>query len=267
MNGAHHTHGGASPLPALLLLAALLAVYLAAVVAQRRAGRSWSPWRSASWAAGLALLAAAFAPPLADLAHHDLRAHMAQHLLVGMLAPLGLALAAPVTLALRTLKAPAARRVVALLRSRPLHLLGHPVTALALNIGGMYVLYLTPLFALSLHSPVLHLAVMAHFLAAGYLFTWSIAGADRAGRRASWNTRLAVLFVAIATHGMLAKLMYARGLPASTGASLAELQAAAQLMFYGGDLADLLLAACLFAERAGRRAPATRYPADSKTTG
>jgi hypothetical protein len=80
----------------------------------------------------------------------DLRGHMAQHLLIGMFAPLGLVLAAPVTLALRTLPVKAARRLATLLRSRPARWVGHPVTALALNSGGMFLLYLTPLYAATL---------------------------------------------------------------------------------------------------------------------
>lgn len=259
---SQHLHGGPgalAPLLAPLLIAAMLvAPYIVAVHRQRP--RRWSGWRTASWAAGSALLALAFAPALAALAHHDLRAHMAQHLLLGMFAPLGLVLAAPVTLILRALPVPAARRLVRLLGSRPLRWLSHPLSALALNIGGMYLLYLTPLYALSRQSVALHLAIHTHFLAAGCLFTWAIAGVDPAPHRAPWGVRLAVLFASIAAHATLAKLMYASGLPRGV-ADLAELRAAAQIMYYGGDLAELLLAIVLFShwyrQRGHATAPAT----------
>ncbi len=254
-----HLDGGPGALPPLLapllIAAVLVASYVVAVLRQRP--RRWSWWRTASWVAGSALLALAFAPPLA---HHDLRAHMGQHLLLGMFAPLGLVLAAPVTLILRTLPVPAARRLARLLGSRPLRWLSHPVSALALNIGGMYLLYLTPLYALSRQSVALHLALHAHFLAAGCLFTWTIAGVDPAPHRAAWPLRLAVLTGAIAAHATLAKLMYAFGLPRPVH-DLAQLRAAAQLMFYGGDVAELMLAIVLFShwyrQRGHATAPAT----------
>lgn len=61
----------------------------------------------------------ALLPPLAPFVHGDFRGHMAQHLLIGMYAPLALVLGAPVTLLLRALPAHRARRSAGLLRSRP----------------------------------------------------------------------------------------------------------------------------------------------------
>lgn len=49
------------------------------------------------------------------------------------------------------------------------------------------------------------------------------------------------------SHALLAKLMYGRGWPRGTPHSLAEIQQAAQWMYYGGDLTEVLLAAALFA--------------------
>jgi putative membrane protein len=254
----HHAHAHAAGLPlSLLALGAALAAYLAAAWLQSRRGRAWSAWRTASWAAGLALLGLAAAPPLAARAHHDLQAHMLQHLLVGMFAPLGLVLAAPVTLLLRTLPVPQARRLARLLRRRPFGWLGHPALALVLNVGGMYLLYLTPLFALSMRHAALHALVGAHVLAAGCLFTWAIAGPDPAPHRPPWRTRLLILCASIAAHATLAKLMVAYGWPRGAAFAPAELEAAAQLMYYGGDLAELLLAVALFAQwfRGAARSP------------
>ncbi|MDQ3606961.1 MAG: cytochrome c oxidase assembly protein [Gemmatimonadota bacterium] len=258
MEGTVHSAGGGAAIALLswLGMAGMLGAYLLAAARQRRLARGWSGWRTASFVVGIVMLAAAVSPPLTALAHHDLRGHMVQHLLLGMLAPLALVLAAPATLALRTLPVHAARRVSALLRWRPLHTIAHPVTALVLNVGGMYLLYLTPLYAATLTSPLLHGLVHLHFLAAGYLFAWAIAGPDPAPRRPRMRTRLAVLFVAMAAHSTLAKLMYAYGWPRGTPHGLDQIRAAAQLMYYGGDLAELLLAVALFAtwyRASGRR--------------
>ena len=249
----HGAHGLAGVVP-LAALAAALAAYLAAVRAQRRAGRRWGPGRTLSFAVGLALLALAAAPPLAAWAHGDLRGHMVQHVLVGMLAPLGLVLGAPVALALRSLPVPAARRVARALRSRAVRAVSHPAAAAVLNVGGMVALYATPLYAATLSSPGLHAAVHAHVLAAGVLFTWSVLGGpDPAPHPAPFGTRLGVLTLAIAAHAVLGKLMYGYGWPRGVAGG-AEVRAAAEVMYYGGDLAEGLVLVALFARwyRAGR---------------
>ena len=256
----HDDAGAIFSAVSLLIVAGLLGAYFFAAYVQRRGGRRWSGWRIAAFVAGAGLLAVAAAPPLVRFAHADLRGHMLQHLLIGMLAPLGLVLAAPVTLALRTLSVPAARRITGLLRRRPLRVLSHPVTALVLNIGGMYLLYLTPLYAATLGSPALHHLVHLHFLAAGYLFTWAIlAGPDPAPHPPRMRTRLGVLFVSMAAHATLGKLMYGYLWPRGTFHRADEIRAAAQLMYYGGDLAEVLLAVALFAMWYQRRGAHYRH--------
>ena len=229
-----------------LALAARLAGYWTAARRLWRRQRRWSGWRCASFTAGVLLLGLGLAPPVAELAHHDFRGHMAQHLLLGMAAPLGLVFAAPVTLALRALPVAAARRLAALPRAPLLRALAHPVTALVLNIGGMYLLYLTPLYLLSLTSASVHVLVHWHFIAAGCLYAWSIAGPDAAPRRASMRLRLVVLFLGMGLHAALAKIMYGYGWPRGTPHALAEIRAGAELMYYGGDLAELVLVVALF---------------------
>jgi len=230
-----------------LLLVLLLAAYWVAAKKQWRAGHDWSRWRAVSFVAGIVLLAVALSPPIAQLAHHDFRGHMVQHLLLGMLAPLGLVFAAPMTLLLRTVSASLARRIIALLHTRLVRCISDPITALVLNVGGMYLLYLTPLYALTHSSPALHVLVHWHFLAAGYLFVWAIAGPDPAPHRASLRARLIVLFVGIAAHSTLGKLMYAYLWPRGTDHGVDEIRAGAKLMYYGGDVAELLLVIALFA--------------------
>jgi putative membrane protein len=236
--------GGLAGFAVLLFVLALLAHgYLRA--AARRA--HWHRWRSIGFLVGLVLVGLALSPPLAAWAHHDLRGHMLQHLLLGMVAPVALALSAPLSLLLGALPAASARRLVRWLHGRVVGVLVHPLVALLLNIGGMALLYLTPLFALSQVHPALHVLVHWHFLAAGYLYAWAIAGPDPAPRRPSLFFRGGVLFVGMALHANLAKAMYAHGYPRGTGAGEVELQQAAMLMYYGGDAAELLLVIALCA--------------------
>ncbi|MCC5884532.1 MAG: cytochrome c oxidase assembly protein [Halomonas sp.] len=243
---AHAEAGALLPWLPLTLVVLITVCYLLAAGWQRQLGNGWSPWRSAFFILGSLLLAKALAPPVMAWAHHDLYGHMALHLVMGMLAPLAWVLAAPVTLLLRTLPQAASRRVASLLKSLPVRVVSHPLSALTLNIGGMYLLYLTPLYAVSLHNALVHYWVHLHFLLAGYLFCWAIlAGPDPSPHRLSLRFRLGVLFLSMATHALLGKLMYGYHWPRGTGHSVEEIQAAAQLMYYGGDLAEVLLAVAL----------------------
>ncbi|EPE61667.1 putative membrane protein [Exiguobacterium sp. S17] len=87
---------------------------------------------------------------------------MIGHLLLGMLAPLCLALSAPMTLLLRTLDVHVARRVTRVLKSRPLQFFTNPVTASILNIGGLYLLYMTDLYSLMHQSILLYVLIHLH---------------------------------------------------------------------------------------------------------
>lgn len=240
----HAAAGAETALLVLFLLLPALALLLYVLAAAR--DPRWSLGRSASFALGIGLVIAAMSPPMTDWAHADLRGHMAQHLLLGMYAPIALVLGAPVTRLLRSLPTAAGRRVVRFLDGRPLRFLVHPMTAALLDVGGMYLLYLTPLFALSTASPAVHVLVHVHFLVSGCLFTWAIVGPDAAPRRPGFRARLVVLGLAMAAHATLARLMYAHGFP-RVGAGAGEVEAAAMLMYYGGDLAELAVAVALFA--------------------
>ncbi|MDB6453707.1 cytochrome c oxidase assembly protein [Falsirhodobacter sp. 20TX0035] len=226
-----------------LLPLAVLAAYL---LAARRDG-GWSAGRSASFAAGILLIVVAMLPSVQHWAHHDLRGHMIQHLMLGMFAPLALMLGAPGTLLLRSVSVGAARRLVALLALPPVRVLIHPITAALLDIGAMYVLYLTPLYGVMAHDPVLHVLLHVHFVLAGYLFSWSIAGPDPAPYRPGLRMRLTVLFAATAAHAVLGKVMYGFAYPRNTGVPIEGLRSAAQWMYYGGDLAEACLAVAFFA--------------------
>ncbi|WP_327045779.1 cytochrome c oxidase assembly protein [Microbispora sp. NBC_01189] len=242
-HGAHV----AGSLPILAVLGCAIGYLCLARRARRRnPARGWSRWRTAGFVAGLVLLGTALAPPVASFAHADFRGHMVQHLLVGMYAPLGLVLGAPVTLVLRTLPAGGGRRVTAVLHSRPARVVAHPVVALLLSTGSLVVLYFTPLYDAAMASAAGHRLLHAHFLLSGCLFAYVIAGPDPAPGRPGVRARLVYLGCAVAVHAVVAQLMYG-GFWVDVRAPIAEVRGGAEIMYYGGDIAELLLAAALVA--------------------
>jgi putative membrane protein len=238
--------------PAVVAAAALC--YGLAATRLRRRGDRWPAGRIFAAAGGLGCLAAAVAPPVT--AHDDVFVvHAVQHVLLAMLAPALLALSAPVTIALRTLPAGPRRLLLRAVHSRAARPLAWPPLVLILNVGGAYVLYLTHLYALTERRPLPHAVVHVHMVAAGCLLAWSVAGIDPVAHRPGLRVRLTTLVTAGAAHNILAKIMYAHALPAGAG-TLADRQAGAQVLYYGGDVTDVVLAVALMAQwysRTGRR--------------
>jgi putative membrane protein len=214
-------------------------------------------WETAAFLTGCGLMAVALLPPITPFAHADFRGHMLQHLLLSMYAPPALVLGAPVTALLRVLPARRARRLAGVLRGRPVRLLTHPVTALGLSTGSLAILYFTPLYDAITTRPAAHWLLHAHFLMSGCLFAWAIAGPDLTSARPGVRARLVVLGAAIAVHAAVAQLMYG-GFLIDVHAPTTQVRGGAEIMYYGGDIAELLLAAALVATWRPARSSAAR---------
>ena len=232
-----------APGPWLALVCAAGA-YAAGVRALQRRGRPWKQRRTGAFAAGLLATAVALVSPLASR-DELFPVHIVQHMLLGMLGPLLLALSAPVTLALRTLPRHARRRLVKLLHSRAAAVLAHPATATSLFVGGLVGVYFTPLYDETLRHPLLHELVHVHFMAAGCLFAWAFIGTDPVPRRGGLGPRIALLLLALGSHSALAKLLYA-GYGNLASVPTGQLHDGAQLMYYAGDAVDILLLFAFF---------------------
>lgn len=92
---------------------------------------------------------------------------------------------------------------------------------------------------------LLHL-IHLHFLAACNLFTWSMIGPDPAPRRHGLRLRVIKLFISIAAHAYISKMMYAYIIPHNTPHTDNEIRSAAKWMYYGGDATELLILIVLF---------------------
>jgi len=238
-----HPHPGvpaaAEPLPALAALLAAVC-YLAAARRLRRRGDAWSRWRDLSFVAGGVAVAWA---GVGSAPGGPFTGHMVQHVVLGMAAPLLLVTARPLTLALRALPPGGVRRcLLALTRLRVAGWLAFPPVAALLDVGGLWLLYRTGLFAATAHQPLSHLLVHVHVLAAGTLFAFAVCGLDPVRRRWGAGVRGGTLLVAGAVHGVLAKTLYAAP-PPGIDVAPGDLRTGAQVMYYGGDLVALATAA------------------------
>lgn len=221
-----------------VLAAVCLLLYPFAVFLSNKKHRKWPAFRYLFWASGILTAAAALTGPLFNASHASFTAHMAGHLLLGMLSPLLLVLSKPMTLLMRALNVAAARRLSRILKSRYVQFISNPVTASILNIGGLYLIYKTGLFTMMHSSLCLFALVHLHVFLAGYLFTISIIYIDLTSHRYSFMYRSVVLVLALGFHKILSKLIYAAP---PQGISRQDGEKGALLMYYGGDLIDLCL--------------------------
>lgn len=245
MTNDHLKHGIAVNSDSILILLGLCALflYLYAAVKSSRTYRKWPVARAIYWFFGIFCAVLPVAGPLAHLAHMNFTAHMLGHLLLGMMAPLFIALSAPVTLTLRTLPLQTSRRLARILRKLPFRIVSDPFAASILNIGGLCILYTTDLYANMHHSLILFLLVHLHVFLAGYLFTISMIYIDKPSHQTSFAYRSIAFVATMAAHGILSKYLYANSLE---GISTFQLENGAKLMYYGGDGIDISILIIFF---------------------
>jgi len=188
----------------LLLITAL---YIYGVVTLTRRGDKWPVGRTMAFAVAVGLVDFATSGGIGVYAHFAFSYHMLAHMILGMIAPIGFVLAAPVTLALRTL--PQGRTsqergirgtFITVIHSRYSVIITNPVIALGLFDGSLFLLYMTPLFGKLMYSHSGHILMNMHFLLAGYLFFYVIVGIDPNPRKIPHIVRIIVLFAAMSIH-------------------------------------------------------------------
>ena len=192
---------GFEPIPALFLLLSA-GLYVTGVTRLRARGDRWSAGRLVAFMAGLVVIALATQSFLAVYDTTLLSTHMAQHMLLNMVAPILLGMGAPITLGLRTLPSRLRRILMAVLHSRWLKVVSHPVVAGVLFISNPWILYFSGLYELTLENPWLHDLNHLHFVALGCLWFWSLIGVDPMPR-AGFPMRLISVFISLPFHAFL----------------------------------------------------------------
>ena len=182
-------------------------LYLRWVLRLAARGDRWPAGRTASWLVGCAMVVFATSSGIGRYAPAMFSMHMAQHMIMAMLAPILLVLGGPVTLALRALPPagrdgdPGAREWLQSALHSPLaRWVSHPLLALALFVGTYYALYFSGLFEYALPSHPAHLLMLLHFTLTGMLFFWLVIGVDPVPRRLPPVARLGLVFASVPFH-------------------------------------------------------------------
>jgi putative membrane protein len=238
---------------ALLLAVVAGGLYGSGVRRLARRGRRWSRARSTAFAAGLVVLVVATCSGLARYEAERFSLHAAQHVLLGMVAPLLLVLGAPVTLTLQAASRPTRTALLRLLHAPWAVALAHPVVAWLAFGGSLIALYATPLLEATLDQGLLHAAVHAHVLVVGVWFCWVTVGVDPMPGRPGYPARLLCLLLALPFHTVvgLALVGTKQVLAPRFYADLADQHAGGGVLWGAGELFGLVGAGILLAQWMG----------------
>jgi cytochrome c oxidase assembly factor CtaG/putative copper export protein len=223
----------------------LAVVYLIGV---RRLGRPWPRGRTLAWLAGCAVLLVATSSGLGRYAPAMFSLEAADHMLIGMLVPMLLALGAPLTLAglvAGPSDLPGLKFWVAGANGHWARRLTRPIVVTALFVGAPFVLYFTDLYDLTVRFHWAHLGMDLVFLVIGYLYAWVVVGADPAPVPAPHLMRLGLLLVAMPFDLLLSAAILASGHLLGDGAASGNLYRALELPWVSSLAGDQRLGAFL----------------------
>ena len=191
---------------AAFVFVAALVVYVRWAVRLRRRGDAWPIHRIVMWVLGIGVLlwVSQGAPAIYGMTIFS--GHMVEHMVLVTVAPIFLALAAPITLALRALpvrhdgsRGPR-EWLRGLVESRFMKFVSHPVVAAASFAAVLILFYYSPVFEFTLRNHAGHLWMLFHFAIVGYLFVNALIGIDPGPSRPRYPMRIVLLFATMAAH-------------------------------------------------------------------
>ena len=197
------TAWGLDPVPFILAIW-IAGLYLLGVWILRSRGDHWPIGRTLAFVGGG--MGTFYVATQSGLGAYDttlLSVHMVQHMLLGMVVPLFLALGAPVTLALRTLPRWPRDLLTAVLHSRVAKILTFAPLTLAIYIVSPWALYFTDWYSATLTSAYQHEMMHVHLVLVGSLFFWPLMGIDPLPGRMQYPFRLLMIFLTLPFHAFL----------------------------------------------------------------
>ena len=193
--------------------------YLWGVERLRRRGDAWPIHRPILWVSAMAILVYTTSGGVAVYGEFLFSAHMIEHMLLTMLIPVGIVLAAPVTLVARAIEVrhDGSRGMrewfLGIIHSKWIGFVGHPLVSTVVFAFSLMVFYYSPLLSWASTTHLGHEWMILHFLLAGYLFVQALIGVDPSPHRTSYPVRMILLMGTMGFHAFF-------GLSLMTGTSL-----------------------------------------------
>jgi cytochrome c oxidase assembly factor CtaG len=221
-----------------------------------RREESWPPGRTAAFLAGLASIVVVTCSSLATYDTTLFWPRAVQTTTLLMIAPLFLALGAPITLLMRTVPSGVAIRLRRLGRGRVARAATFPLVVTVVLIAPLFILYFTPLYDLALRQPVVDGLVRVGLLAAGFVYFWTRIRLDPTPREDPHLVSVWIAFTEVIFDGalglvlwlgpLLAPAHYAAAHPGWGPDPRTDQIIGAGIIWIGGDLAGLPFVGALF---------------------
>ena len=235
----------------ILILVATTVWYLRAVRTLRARGGYWSPRRVISWIYGEVALAVALLSGLGAFAKTNFSAYGTQYILAAMLAPLLLAMGAPISL-WRARRGDGAPEPA----GRLVRVLSNPFVTWPPFAASIFVLFFTGLLGATIGHPVVEQAVFAALVLLGFLFWWPVVAVDPVGWRPGSWPRIAYLLLVFPVYAILGMTLESQSTGLVAGISAASLHLGGAVIWVAGETLALSGAVAVFVQwlRADERA-------------
>ena len=180
--------------------------YCWGVARLRRRGDTWPVHRVVAWITAMVVLVYSTSGGVAVYGEFLFSAHMIEHMLLTMLVPVGIVLAAPVTLVARAIEVrhDGSRGMrewfLGIVHSKWIGFVGHPLVATVVFALSLMVFYYSPLLAWATTTHLGHEWMILHFLLSGYLFIQALVGVDPSPHRTPYPMRMILLMATMGFH-------------------------------------------------------------------
>jgi putative copper resistance protein D len=233
--------------PAAIVLVALgVGWYLWSVRRLAARGMEWPAPRTAAFLVAQLALVVAWISGLAAYVDTNFSISSIQHILIGMVAPILLAFSAPVTLARQASGTRVRTTIEKVVESPTARILSQPAVTWPIYGFSFFVLYLSPLYAYTLHHDLVRLLVNLGTLVVGCMFFWPPIGVDRLGKAMGYWLRMLYFILLLPCHTILGMTLESQSTRIAPGIGLTDLHTGGGLLWVAGEATGLLGAIAVF---------------------
>jgi len=170
--------------------------------------RGFEAWRVVCFVVGVALAGGALSSWVDTLAERSFAAHMAQHVVLMLVAPPFVLLGAPLLLAVAVPSRGAARAVAGVGNYPAVHVLFAPVVGWLLFVGSLWGAHFSPLYESALEHPWVHVLEHLLFLTAAFLFWMPVVQIGYVPRPVAFPARILYLVLMFPQGAFLGLAIY-----------------------------------------------------------
>jgi putative membrane protein len=206
-------------------------------------GAEWPPTRTVAFLVGMGLIAVVTLSGLASWEQTGFTIHAIIDMVVAMVAPIFLALGAPLALTERVAGPDGRAALNRVLTNRTTRAVSHPASAWVIFAVSLFGLYFSPFFRVArAHESLLQLGHLELFLA-GCLLIWPAVGADPIAKRLAPGWRAVDVLFMLPFYTVFGMAMDSFTHTVATGITITDVHGAGDVIWSAGEIIGLAVAA------------------------